>query len=78
MLCLGRDDAEVARRADAVGRDVAEVRENCLAGTPGEIVDRLGTWAERTGTTRVYLQILDLSDLDHLEDFASLVVPEIS
>lgn len=78
MLCLGRDDAEVARRAHAVGRDVAEVRANCLAGTPAEIVDRLGTWSEQTGTTRVYLQILDLSDLDHLEDFASLVVPELS
>lgn len=78
MLCLGRDDAEVARRAHAVGRDVAEVRANCLAGTPAEVVDRLGTWSEQTGTTRVYLQILDLSDLDHLEDFASLVVPELS
>ncbi|MBC3192885.1 LLM class F420-dependent oxidoreductase [Pseudonocardia sp. C8] len=72
MLCLGKDDAAVARRAEAVGRDVAEVRENCLAGTPEEVVDQLGRWAERTGTTRVYLQILDLADLDHIEEFASL------
>ncbi|MEU6698744.1 LLM class F420-dependent oxidoreductase [Pseudonocardia sp. NPDC046786] len=74
MLCLGRDDAELARRAAAVGRDVDEVRANCLAGTPGEIVDQLGRWSERTGATRFYLQILDLSDLEHLEQFAASVM----
>lgn len=77
MLCLGRDDAEVARRAAAVGRDVEEVRENCLAGTPDEIVDQLGRWSEETGATRFYLQILDLADLAHVEDFASAVVPQL-
>ena len=77
MLCLGRDDAEVARRANAVGRDVAEVRANCLAGTPDQVVDQLGTWSERTGATRFYLQILDLADLGHIEDFASAVVPQL-
>lgn len=76
LLCLGRDDAEVARRANAVGRDVAEVRANCLAGTPGEVVDQLGRWRERTGTTRVYLQVLDLADLAHIEDFASEVMSQ--
>ncbi|ALE72951.1 F420-dependent oxidoreductase [Pseudonocardia sp. EC080610-09] len=78
MLCLGRDDAEVARRAAAVGRDVDEVRRNCLAGTPGEIVDQLGVWSEKTGTTRIYLQILDLADLGHIEEFASSVVPQLA
>ncbi|ANY05201.1 LLM class F420-dependent oxidoreductase [Pseudonocardia sp. HH130630-07] len=77
MLCLGRDDAEVARRAAAVGRDVDEVRANCLAGTPGEIVDQLGVWREKTGISRFYLQVLDLSDLAHIEDFAASVVPQL-
>lgn len=78
MLCLGRDDAEVARRANSVGRDVAEVRRNCLAGTSDEVVDQLGTWRERTGATRVYLQILDLADLDHVELFAASVAPQLA
>lgn len=78
MLCLGKDDAEVERRAASVGRDAAEVRENCLAGTPGQVVDQLGRWSEVTGTTRFYLQILDLSDLAHIEDFAATVMPQLT
>ncbi|MFP5072555.1 LLM class F420-dependent oxidoreductase [Pseudonocardia nantongensis] len=77
MLCLGRDDAEVARRANAVGRDVEDVRASCLAGTPGEVVDQLGRWREETGAGRIYLQILDLADLAHLEDFAEQVLPQL-
>ena len=77
MLCLGRDDAAVARRAAAVGRDVDDVRANCLAGTPEQVVDQLGRWSERTGTTRFYLQVLDLADLDHLEEFAATVAPRL-
>src|SRR4051794_4377043 len=34
VLCAGRDDAEVDRRAAAVGRDVQELREVGFAGTP--------------------------------------------
>ncbi|MEV1292604.1 LLM class F420-dependent oxidoreductase [Pseudonocardia sp. NPDC049635] len=78
VLCLGGDDSEVARRAAAIGRDAAEVRRNGLAGTPGEVVDRLGAWAERTGVSRVYLQILDLTDLAHIEQFAAEVVPQLT
>lgn len=76
-IAVGRDDAEVARRAQAVGRDVADLRENGLAGTVAEIVDRLGQWREKTGITRIYLQMIDLTDLDHLELIASEVVPQI-
>ncbi|MEV0681246.1 LLM class F420-dependent oxidoreductase [Actinosynnema sp. NPDC050436] len=77
VLCVGRDDAEVARRAAAIGRDVAELKENGLAGTPAEVVERLGGWRERTGISRVYLQVLDLADLDHLELVAAEVAPQV-
>jgi alkanesulfonate monooxygenase SsuD/methylene tetrahydromethanopterin reductase-like flavin-dependent oxidoreductase (luciferase family) len=76
VLCCGRDEAEVARRAAAIGREPAELRENGLAGTPAELVDRLGQFAE-AGATRVYLQVMDLSDLEHLELVASEVVPQL-
>jgi F420-dependent oxidoreductase-like protein len=76
VLCCGSDEAEVARRADAIGRDVAELRENGLAGTPDEVVDKLGRYAE-AGTERVYLQVLDLGDLDHLELVAEKVMPQV-
>ncbi len=76
VLCCGRDDAEVARRAAAIGRDVAELKENGLAGSPAEIVDKVGRFAE-VGAERMYLQVLDLSDLDHLELVASQVAPQV-
>jgi F420-dependent oxidoreductase-like protein len=77
-LCVGKDDAEVARRAAAIGREADELRRNGLAGTPAELVDKLGTWRERTGVTTSYLQVLDLSDLDQIELFASEVAPQFA
>jgi F420-dependent oxidoreductase-like protein len=77
VVCAGRDDAEIARRAAAIGREVDELRSNSpLVGTPAEIADKLGAYIE-AGVQRVYLQLLDMSDLDHLEFFASQVVPQL-
>ncbi|MFK0295295.1 LLM class F420-dependent oxidoreductase [Streptomyces sp. NPDC090442] len=66
IACVGRNDAEVARRAAVIGRDVEELKANGVAGSPAEVVDRLGQFGA-IGSSRVYLQILDLEDLDHLE-----------
>lgn len=76
VLCVGKDEAEVARRAERIGRQVPELRENGLAGTPNELVDKIGRFAE-AGAERMYLQMLDMSDLDHLELVASQVVPQL-
>ncbi|MBB4676624.1 LLM class F420-dependent oxidoreductase [Crossiella cryophila] len=78
VLCAGRDEAEVTRRAGVIGREVAELRENGLAGTVAEVVDKLGAWRERTGISRVYLQVLDLADLDHVELVATEVMPQFA
>lgn len=76
-VCAGRDDAAVARRAGAISRNVDELRANTpLAGTPAEIVDRLGPFAE-AGVQRVYLQLLDTEDLEHLEFFAAEVMQQM-
>jgi F420-dependent oxidoreductase-like protein len=76
VLCVGRDDAELARRAAAIGRDLAELRTNGLAGSPAEVVDGIGRFAE-AGATRIYLQVLDLTDLAHLELVAAQVTPQL-
>lgn len=77
VLCAGRDDTEIARRADAIGWEVDELRNNSpVAGTPAEIADKLGTFAS-IGVQRVYLQLLDMSDLAHLEFFATEVIPQL-
>jgi alkanesulfonate monooxygenase len=74
VLCVGEDEAELARRAEAIGREVAELRENGLAGTVEEVVEKIGRYAE-AGQRRLYLQTLDLSDLDHLRLVAERVAP---
>jgi alkanesulfonate monooxygenase SsuD/methylene tetrahydromethanopterin reductase-like flavin-dependent oxidoreductase (luciferase family) len=77
VVCAGRDDAEVARRAAAIGRDLDELRSSSpLVGTPAQIVDNLGRWTD-IGVQRVYTQLLDLSDLGHLELFAAEVIRQL-
>jgi F420-dependent oxidoreductase-like protein len=76
VLCVGKDEAELARRAAAIGREVDELRAHGVAGTPSEAVDVLGRYAE-AGAQRCYLQVLDLSDLDHLDLVASEVAPQL-
>jgi F420-dependent oxidoreductase-like protein len=74
VLCCGSNEAEVARRAKAIGREPDELRENGAAGTPDEVVATLASYAD-AGATRCYLQVLDLSDLDHLALVAAEVMP---
>ncbi|MFD3696515.1 LLM class F420-dependent oxidoreductase [Streptomyces sp. NPDC058646] len=76
VVCVGKDDAEVARRAAAIGRDVDELKANGLAGSPAEVVDKLGTYAA-VGSSRAYLQLLDLDDLEHLELISSRVMSQL-
>ncbi|MFE9609955.1 LLM class F420-dependent oxidoreductase [Streptomyces sp. NPDC006012] len=77
VVCVGSDDQEVARRAAAIGRDVDDLKTNGLAGSPAEVVEKIGRYAE-AGSERIYLQVLDLSDLDHLELISSQVQPQLS
>jgi F420-dependent oxidoreductase-like protein len=76
VLCVGRDEDEIARRAQAIGREPAELRENGLAGTPDEVVAKIKRF-EDAGASRIYLQVLDLSDLDHLGLVADEVLPRV-
>ena len=77
VLCCGKDEAEYRRRAQAIGRDPDELRNNGACGTPGEVVELLGTYAA-AGATRMYLQVLDLTDLDHLRLIAEEVAPDLT
>jgi F420-dependent oxidoreductase-like protein len=72
VVCCGRTADELKRRAAAIGREVDELREHGLAGTPAEIADKIAEFAD-VGATRIYLQVLDLADLDHLELLAELI-----
>jgi alkanesulfonate monooxygenase SsuD/methylene tetrahydromethanopterin reductase-like flavin-dependent oxidoreductase (luciferase family) len=76
VVCCGADDAEVARRAAKIGRDVDELKVNGLAGTPGEVIERIQEWGQ-LGLSRLYLQVLDMKDLDHVHLIAREVMPSV-
>ena len=71
VACLGADETEYARRAAAIGRAPDDLRRTGIAGTPDQFVDTLGRWYE-AGARRIYLQVLDLADLDHLDAIAGI------
>ncbi len=72
VACCGRTPAEVARRAQAIGRDPEKLADQGLAGSPAQIADKIGQYAA-IGTECLYLQVLDLHDLDHVELLAELL-----
>lgn len=74
---VGRDSTEIARRCAAVGIDPTSDHAERLVGTPAEVVDRLGALGE-LGVERVYLQTVDMTDLEHLDLIAADVLPQLS
>ncbi|MGH9114972.1 MAG: LLM class F420-dependent oxidoreductase [Acidimicrobiales bacterium] len=77
VVCCGSNEAEVARRAKAIGREVAELKSNGACGTPAEVGERLREWAG-AGAATAYLQVLDLSDLDHVRLIGQEVAPLVA
>ncbi len=71
VACVAENDADLARRAEAIGREPDELRENGIAGTPDEARAKLAAYAA-AGVERFYLQVLDLADLEHVELLATL------
>jgi alkanesulfonate monooxygenase SsuD/methylene tetrahydromethanopterin reductase-like flavin-dependent oxidoreductase (luciferase family) len=71
---VGRTEADVDRKLDGVAR--GQLEPAVLAGTPGEIVERLGRLSE-AGVQRVMLQWLEVDDLDGLEALAHTALPQL-
>jgi F420-dependent oxidoreductase-like protein len=76
VVCCGSDEAEVVRRAAAIGRDADELRANGAAGIPDEVVTRLRAFGD-LGADTAYLQVLDLDDLDHIRLLGQEVLPHL-
>lgn len=76
VACCAETEVELDRRAAAIGREPAELRANGAAGSPAETVERVRAFAA-AGADTVYLQVLDLDDLDHLRLIAAEVVPHL-
>ena len=76
-VCCGVDEAEIARRAAAIGAPVDQLRESGACGTPEEVVERLAQWQD-VGAGTLYLQIIDMGDLEHLRLLGSDVLRKVS
>ncbi|MCU1362231.1 MAG: class F420-dependent oxidoreductase [Acidimicrobiaceae bacterium] len=77
VVCCGHNEAEVARRAANIGREVGELAENGLAGTPAQLVEKIATY-RLMGVSRIYLQVLDIGDLDHVALIADQVLRDVA
>ena len=76
VVCCGADEAEVERRAAAIGREPDELRENGPPARPTRS-SPASRVARRRRRARIYLQVLDLADLDHLRLIADEVLPHV-
>jgi F420-dependent oxidoreductase-like protein len=75
VVCVGANEDEFVRRADAIGRPADQLRSGGVAGTPDEALEFLAKLAD-AGVTRTYLQFLDLADTDHARLVAQEVLPK--
>lgn len=75
VVAIGETEAEFARRAEAIGREKSELRQNGVAGLVDEAAERIAAFAE-AGCTRMYFQVLDVKDLDHLDMIMKALNPE--
>ncbi len=76
-VCCGERVADFKRRAAVLGREPEELRENGAAGLPRQVAETLRAWRE-AGATRIYLQMMDIHDLDQLQVIAEQVAPLLS
>jgi F420-dependent oxidoreductase-like protein len=74
VVCAGATEVDVVRRAAAIGQDPAELRKNGAAGSAEETAAAIRRFVD-AGAERIYLQVLDVSDLDHLDFIAGEVAP---
>lgn len=73
-VCVGHDEAEYQARATAIPREPDQLREFAAAGTVAEVAAKIRAYID-AGAERMYLQILDLQDLAHLDLIATEVAP---
>jgi alkanesulfonate monooxygenase len=76
-VCCAREESELERRAARIGRDLGDLRRSGAAGSPQEVIARLGQYRQ-AGASRSYLQVIDLDDLDHIALIAAEVMPHLA
>ncbi|MFC9559181.1 LLM class F420-dependent oxidoreductase [Agromyces sp. NPDC056965] len=73
---VATSDAEYRRRLAAIGADPATFADVNIAGTPAAAVEKVLRLRD-LGADRVYLQLVDLRDLEHLALIGAEVLPHV-
>ena len=73
---VATNDAEYLQRLAAIDADPDTFAEVNVAGSPEAAVEKLERLRE-LGADRVYLQLVDVRDLEHLELIAAEVLPQL-
>lgn len=73
---VASNDADYLRRLAAIGANADTFAEVNIAGSPDAAVEKILRLRE-LGADRVYLQLVDLRDLDHVELVAAEVLPHL-
>ena len=73
-VCCGIDNDEVARRAERIGQPVEALKSYGACGKPTEVAERLNQWVD-AGAELLYLQVLDMTDLEQIRLLAREVAP---
>lgn len=74
---VGGTDAELERRAERMRTTMSEFRSpRTFSGGPGEIAEKVAR-LKALGATRIYFQLMDLRDVDHLEYLGAEVLPAL-
>ncbi|QKJ18497.1 LLM class F420-dependent oxidoreductase [Microbacterium hominis] len=73
----GATDADLARRAAAIGKTLDDVRDGTnIVGGADEIGERVEKYRS-FGIERVYFQVLDLQDAEHVDFLGTEVLPHL-
>jgi F420-dependent oxidoreductase-like protein len=72
VLCIGESEEELIKRSQRIGRELSELRENGVAGILDEARERIRAF-QQMGVSRMYFQVLDEDDLDHVTLLAELL-----
>jgi F420-dependent oxidoreductase-like protein len=72
-VCCGENEEELGLRAGRIGRSIEDLREHAAGGRPGEVVDRIADYVD-AGAQRIYLQVLDVDDIEHIHLLAERVL----
>jgi F420-dependent oxidoreductase-like protein len=71
-IFCGRTEAEAAQRANQAGANIDKARSDGFYGTPEQIAERVNAYRE-IGASRLFLQLPDLHDVDHVDAIARVL-----